>query len=171
MEPLRFLRHDLSRKQGKRSVRLNKHIPFFSRFRLRIVFQNVGNYILILIGILFANVLLMFGLMLPTVLSHYQDTIQDSMLSNYQYVLTMPTATVDEDRKLETMIALLAFQNAVDTENEDAEKFSAYTLDAQGKGSSIIDEIMFYGIEPDSRYVHLNLAADDVYRPCRRSGI
>ena len=163
MEPLRFLRHDLSRKQGKRSVRLNKHIPFFSRFRLRIVFQNVGNYILILIGILFANVLLMFGLMLPTVLSHYQDTIQDSMLSNYQYVLTMPTATVDEDRKLETMIALLAFQNAVDTENEDAEKFSAYTLDAQGKGSSIIDEIMFYGIEPDSRYVHLNLAADDVY--------
>lgn len=163
MEPLRFLRHDLLRKQGKRSVRLNKHIPFFSRFRLRIVFQNVGNYILILIGILFANVLLMFGLMLPTVLSHYQDTIQDSMLSNYQYVLTMPTATVDEDRKLETMIALLAFQNAVDTENEDAEKFSAYTLDAQGKGSSIIDEIMFYGIEPDSRYVHLNLAADDVY--------
>lgn len=55
---------------------LSQHIPFFTRFRLRIIFQNVGNYLILFIGILFANMLLMFGLALPAVLDHYQAEIE-----------------------------------------------------------------------------------------------
>lgn len=162
LEPLKFLRHDLSKKKGQKALRLNKHLPFFARFRLRVIFQNLGNYLVIMIGVLFANFLLMFGLAMPEVIQHYQDTLQDGLLCNYQYILTVPAGTVNENHKLESMLALLKFQNEVETENEDAEKFSAYTLDNIGKGS-LTDEIMLYGIEPDSRYVHLELTDGEVY--------
>lgn len=162
LEPLKFLRHDLTKKRKRKALRLNKHLPFFARFRLRVIFQNVGNYILIVVGVLFANLLLMFGLELPSVISHYQETLQDGLLCNYQYILTIPVGVVDDKHKLESMIALLNFENEVETENEDAEKFSAYTLDNVGTGG-IVDEILFYGIEPDSRYIHLNLEDGEVY--------
>lgn len=162
LEPLKFLRHDLSKKKGRKALRLNKHLPFFARFRLRVIFQNLGNYIVILVGVLLANFLLMFGLALPEVLEHYQDTMQNGMLCNYQYILTIPVGTVNENHKLESMLTMLSFKNAVETENEDAEKFSAYTLDNIGNGS-IVDEIMFYGIEEASRYVHLELKDGEVY--------
>lgn len=162
LEPLKFLRHDLSKKKGRKAVRLNKSLPFFARFRLRVIFQNFGNYIVILVGVLFANFLLMFGLALPEVLQHYQDTMKDGMLCNYQYILTLPVGTVNEKHKLESMLTMLNFKNAVETENEDAEKFSAYTLDNIGNGN-IVDEIMFYGIEAESRYVHLELEEEEVY--------
>lgn len=162
LEPLKFLRHDLTKKRKRKALRLNKHLPFFARFRLRVIFQNVGNYILIVVGVLFANLLLMFGLELPSVINHYQETLQDGLLCNYQYILTIPVGVVDEKHKLESMIALLNFENEVETENEDAEKFSAYTLDNVGTGG-IVDEILFYGIEPDSRYIHLNLEDGEVY--------
>ncbi|MBR3069537.1 MAG: ABC transporter permease, partial [Lachnospiraceae bacterium] len=66
--PLQFLRRDLTRKKKSRAVRLPRFLPFFSRFRLRIFFQNISNYVLLFVGILFANTLLMCGLMFPDVL-------------------------------------------------------------------------------------------------------
>lgn len=162
LEPLKFLRHDLSKKKGRKALRLNKHLPFFARFRLRVILQNMGNYILILVGVLFANMLLIFGLEMPVVIRHYQDTLQETMLCNYQYILTLPVGALDEDRKLESLLTMLSFEQEVETENEDAEKFSAYTLDNMSD-SNIVDEILFYGIEPDSRYVDLNLRDGDVY--------
>lgn len=162
LEPLSFLRRDLSKKKGRKALRLNKHLPFFARFRLRVILQNMGNYALILIGVLFANLLLMFGLAMPVIIRQYQNTLQDNMLCNYQYILTLPVGTIDEDRKLESLLTMMTFQQEVETENEDAEKFSAYTLD-NISNSSIVDEILFYGIEPDSRYVDLNLQDGDVY--------
>lgn len=162
LEPLKFLRHDLSKKKGRKALRLNKHLPFFARFRLRVILQNMGNYILILVGVLFANMLLIFGLEMPVVIKHYQDTLQENMLCNYQYILTLPVGALDEDRKLESLLTMMSFEQDVETENEDAEKFSAYTLD-NISDSNIVDEILFYGIEPDSRYVDLSLQDGDVY--------
>ena len=43
------------------------------------------------VGILFANLLLFFGLLLPSVLDHYQEEIQGNMLAKYQYILEVPT--------------------------------------------------------------------------------
>ena len=58
------------------------------RFYLwKMIFQNISNYLLLFLGILFANLLLMFGLLFPAVLDHYQTVLQDNLLCNYQYIL------------------------------------------------------------------------------------
>ena len=88
LSPLKFLRRDLSRKKQKRALHLSHCLPFFMRFRLRVIFQNMSNYMVLFVGILFANFLLIFGMAFPSALHHYQDTIEDSMLCKYQYMLS-----------------------------------------------------------------------------------
>ena len=154
LSPLKFLRRDLSGRKQKRAIRLSPKIKIFSRFRLRVIFQNMSNYIVLFIGILFANLLLMFGLLLPSVLSHYQLEIQDNMLAKYQYMLQVPVSAVSGN-KFEGLISLLEFYMDSETKNEDAEKFSAYSLNTlPGKYKS--EEVLLYGIEPDSKYVKIN---------------
>ena len=155
LSPLKFLRRDLSRKKQKRAFPLSKYIPFFSRFWLRIIFQNMSNYGMLLVGILFANLLLMFGLIFPSVLGHYQEEIEQNMLCQYQYLLQIPLDAMDEDHKLESMISMMYFQYSVETENEDAEKFSAYSLNTLD-GVYKSEEVLLYGIEPDSRYISMD---------------
>ena len=155
LSPLKFLRRDLTRRKQRRAVRLNKRLPFFSRFRLRVVFQNLSSYLVLFVGVLFANLMLLFGLLLPDLLDHYQEEVSHNMLSNYQYMLTIPLDALDEDRKLESTLAMLRFLDAVDTENEDAEKFSAFSLMTTDE-RYMIEELVLYGIEPDSRYVRFD---------------
>lgn len=154
LSPLKFLRRDLSGRKQKRAIRLSPKIKIFSRFRLRVIFQNMSNYIVLFIGILFANLLLMFGLLLPSVLFHYQLEIQDNMLAKYQYMLQVPVSAVSGN-KFEGLISLLEFYMDSETKNEDAEEFSAYSLNTlPGKYKS--EEVLLYGIEPDSKYVKIN---------------
>lgn len=162
LSPLQFLRCELTRGGQRRAVRLWKRIPFFSRFRLRVILQNIPNYLILLVGILFANLLLMFGLVLPDVLHAYQADIADNMLSRYQYMLTLPLDAVNEERKLESAITMMAFYRAVETENPDAEKFSAYTLKTTDEAYKI-EDVILYGVEPDSRYIDADLSGGAVY--------
>ena len=152
LSPLKFLRRDLSRRTRKKAVHLSEKMGFFHRFRLRVIFQNAGSYVVLAIGILFANLLLMFGLIFPPVLSHYQATLSDNMLAKYQYMLQVPLELTREDHKLENLIAALQFQSAVETGNADAEKFSAYALRTLGEEYPA-EDVTFYGVEPDSKYV------------------
>ena len=154
LSPLKFLRRDLSGRKQKRAVYLSPKMKIFSRFRLRVIFQNMSNYVVLFIGILFANLLLMFGLLLPSALSHYQVEIQNNMLAKYQYMLQVPVSAVSGN-KFEGLISLLEFYMDSRTDNEDAEEFSAYSLNTlPGKYKS--EEVLLYGIEPDSRYVAID---------------
>ena len=162
LPPLKFLRRDLTRSRQRRAIRLNKHLPFFGRFRLRVIFQNMSNYLILLVGILFANLLLIFGLSLPAVLDHYQDSIAGNMLSRYQYMLTIPLDALDEEHKLKSTVAMLRFADAAETENSDAEKFSVFTLKTTDE-TYMIEDVVLYGVEPDSRYVHLDGSAGSVW--------
>lgn len=162
LSPLKFLRRDLSRRKQKHALPLSVHIPFFNRFRIRVILQNLSNYLVLFVGILFANMLLLFGLGLPVVLDHYKATIGDNMLANYQYLLQMPVGAVDEDHKLESMLNMMMFSRSVETDNPDAEKFSVYSLKMQ-QNATRTEEVLLYGIEPDSQYIHLDLQPKDVY--------
>ena len=154
LSPLKFLRRDLSGRKQRRAVYLSPKMKIFSRFRLRVIFQNMSNYVVLFIGILFANLLLMFGLLLPSALSHYQVEIQNNMLAKYQYMLQVPVSAVSGN-KFEGLISLLEFYMDSRTDNEDAEEFSAYSLNTlPGKYKS--EEVLLYGIEPDSRYVAID---------------
>lgn len=152
---LNFLRHDLSGKKQRKIVPLNPKLPFFSRFQIRVLFQNMSNYVVLFIGIIFANMLLMFGLIFPSILNHYQESIPKQMLCNYQYMLQVPIEAMDEEHKLESMVQMLLFSKAVETENEDAEKFSAYSLE-QSMSSEKKDGVTIYGVAENSRYIPLD---------------
>ena len=154
LSPLKFLRRDLSGRKQKRAIYLSPKMKIFSRFRLRVIFQNMSNYMVLFIGILFANLLLMFGLLLPSALSHYQVEIQNNMLAKYQYMLQVPVSAVSGNI-FDGLISLLEFYMDSRTDNEDAEEFSAYSLNTlPGKYKS--EEVLLYGIEPDSRYVTID---------------
>ena len=155
LSPLKFLRRDLKRRQQKHALSLSRRIPFFSRFRLRVIFQNVSNYLLLFLGILFANLLLMFGLLFPAVLDHYQTVLEDNLLCNYQYILQIPINAMDEEHKLESLVNMLYFQHEVETDNPDAEKFSAYSLKTTDKEYKE-EEILLYGLADNSRYLPID---------------
>ncbi len=140
LSPLQFIRHDLSRRKKKKAFRLNTKIGIMKRFRLRVLFQNMPNYIMMVIGALLGNVLVMFGLVLGPVLDNYQQEITSNLLADHQYLL----------------------KAQVETENKDAEKFSATTLKTI-EGALKSEEITVYGIAKNSKYVDLPLDNNEVY--------
>lgn len=139
LAPIRFLRRDLAGTGKKRAVNL-PDITFFRRFRLRILFQNMSGYFILFIGICFANVLLLFGMMMYPLLEHYKADVLDSQLANYQYVLKVPA----------------------ETNNTTAEKYGIVSLETTfDKYKS--EEISVYGIEEDSRFIDLKMDDGSVY--------
>lgn len=159
LSPIKFLRRDLRSGRQHHAFRLKSSIPFFSRFRIRVFLQNSGSYLLMLVGILFANLLLMFGLIFPSILDHYQETITDNLLCNYQYLLEVPVELMAGDDSPETLLRMLAYVSQVQTDNEDAEEFSAYSLKTLSKGAYKGEEVLLYGIVDDSHYI--TLESDD----------
>ena len=161
LSPLKFLRRDLSSRKQRYAVYLSPRMKIFSRFRLRVIFQNISNYLVLFVGIIFANLLLMFGLLLPSALDHYQLEIQNNMLAKYQYMLSVPVSVMGGGNKLESMLDMLLFAHDTETDNEDAEEFSAYSLNTlPGKYKS--EEVVLYGIKDNSKYIDADLS-DGVY--------
>ncbi len=163
LSPLRFLRRDLKKASKRNAVFLPHNLPFMMRFRMRVLLQNIPGYITLAIGILFANILLMFGLLLPTILTDYQNTIQNEMLSEYQYLMRIPQGAFDEERKVNSFMEMLKYMKGVETDNETAEKFSAYTLKTLPEGSYKGENITLYGVQPDSQYIPADIEDGEVY--------
>lgn len=133
LSPLKFLRRDLKRRQKKKAFKLNTKIGILKRFRLRVIFQNMPNYVTITIGVLFANFLLLFGVMFGPLLDHYQEEITNNLICQYQYVLKAPQ----------------------ETDTPGAEKYSVESLKTvDDKRKS--EDVTVYGVVPDSAYLDLN---------------
>ena len=99
---------------------------------------------MLFVGIIFANLLLFFGLLLPSVLDHYQEEIQENMLAKYQYMLEVPTDAISGS-KLESLLSLMQYSNGTKTDNKTAEKFSAYALNTI-PGEAKSEEVVLYGV-------------------------
>lgn len=133
ISPLKFLRHDLSKKKNKKALKL-PNFKFKTRFRLRVIIQNISNYIVLFVGILFATFLLLFCLMMPTTIDKTKDSIKNSLISKYQYIL----------------------KTQVETENKDAEKFATYSVEMNKKIYSSDEGVTVYGLQNKSKYVDLD---------------
>jgi putative ABC transport system permease protein len=115
LSPLKFIRNDLSKNKNKKAI----HIPnlrFIRRFRI------------------FANVLLMFGMMMSPLLSKYQDDIISNMICKYQYVLKTPVEVTDKN----------------------AEKYCVTSLTKENEFNG--EEINIYGIGDNSKYFEQNVS-------------
>lgn len=126
LSPLKFLRRELTVRNKKRVMHLSHRLRFLTRFRLRVIFQNIPSYLTLFVGILFANVLLLFGIMMSPLLEQFRVDVLDSKLASYQYILKAPVSTSDAK----------------------AEKYCLTELNDKPSG----EEIMVYGISPDSTY-------------------
>lgn len=147
--PLQFLRHDLKKSKRKKAIRL-PHWKFMSRFRVRIMFQNMSNYLILFVGICFIMVMLAMAVGMPDTLTYYQKHASNLMFTKYQYVLK-------------------TYQNAdgsiVTTDNEDAEMFAMKSL--VKRSDALDEEISTYGVVDDSRYIEISdlesLEKNEVY--------
>ena len=157
LSPLKFLRHDL--KKTKRSKA--RRIPawsFMNRFRLRIFFQNMPNYAVLIFGVIFIEVMMCFAFGFPDSLDHYSALAPDMVFTEYQYMLM---GNKDDDG------------NIITTETAGAEAFSSSTLLYPrnssaiygGYGSGGDEKVTVYGIIEDSSYVELpdDLAEGEVF--------
>ncbi len=139
LSPLRFLRGELSAAGRKKAVRLPDW-RFFHRFRLRIIFQNIPSYATLFLGLIFANVLLLFGMMMHPILERYQQDITEHMIADYQYVLKAP----------------------VITGTDGAEAYCMTTLEYTPKKGEA-EELSVYGTEPGSGYVSEDFPDEGVF--------
>ena len=139
ISPLRFIRRDIGKKTKKKAFKLNTKINIMTRFRLRVIFQNIPNYVTIFVGIFFAEFIILFGLVFSPMLDNFKDEIVDSMFSKYQYVLKTP----------------------VETENSKAEKAAITSLETY-KSKFKQEDVSIYGVEPDSRFIKLAAHGDKV---------
>lgn len=124
--PLNFLRHDLSGKKKKKVAKL-PNWKFLTRFRIRVILQNRGAYLTLFVGIFLASLMLIFGMVMTPMLSHFKTEVLESKISDYQYILKAP----------------------VETENENAEKYAVTSLNIENDG----EEITVYGISDNSIYL------------------
>ena len=161
LSPLRFLRRDLSLRRSRRAVYLPHSLPFLRCFHLRVMFRSLSSYAILAAGIFFANFLLMFGLALPALMTHYQQVIADNLLGRYQYILTLPVNVMDENHKLESLANMAMFAQKMETDQEGAEKFSAWQLKTCAPSGYREEDILIYGIQPDSAYITASLQEGD----------
>ncbi len=92
LQPLKFLRKDLKKGKQRKTIKL-PNISFLNRFRLRVIIQNRGSYVMMFIGIFLSSFLLMFGIGLKPLMKHYTESIDKSLPYEYQYILKAPVDT------------------------------------------------------------------------------
>ncbi len=139
ISPLNFIRGELKESGQKRLIKLPKKMPFFSKFRLRILFQNVPSYLTLALGVFLAGTLVVFGSMYGPLLDDYANIVKENQISKYQYVMI----------------------NEEETKVSDAEKFCMTSLQTTDK-KFIADDVTIYGVENQSRYIKENIPAGEV---------
>lgn len=140
LSPMKFLRRDLKRHQRKKAFKLNTKLPIMTRFRLRVIFQNIPNFIMIFVGVIIGEFAMYFGTMMNPVISNAEQQTLDNLIAEHQYILKAPC----------------------ETNTEDAEKFCVESLKSTGN-KQIQDDISVYGFEDNSKYFHDKLSDDNVY--------
>ena len=157
LSPLKFLRHDLSKSKRSKARRIPAW-SFMKRFRIRILFQNMPNYAVLIFGVILIELMMCFAFGLPDSLDNYGEKAPEMVFADYQYMLM---GYKDSDG------------NIITTSEETAEKFSSKTLKypksgssfRSGMGSGGDENVTVYGIIDDSAYVNIptDMAEDHLY--------
>ena len=139
ISPLNFLRRELKKKTNRKAIKL-PDFSFLTRFRIRVIIQNIGSYITLFVGVLFASFILMFGLSLTPMMNHYVDSITQSAVADYQYILKAPA----------------------EAENPgNAEKLTFSSLETYYTPANKNLEVSFYGLRENSVYFKELKISDD----------
>lgn len=169
LSPLKFMKRDIKKvKKNKKTLVLHR-LGFFSQFRLSVILNNLSGYITLFVGVLFAIILLMFGMDMHPVLDHYQDIVVNNMTAKYQYILNTPESvdttaieqvfqTIPQEFR-DSFLSLIDDQydemyDNYKTKTKGAEAFSLYSLKTLPE-STIEEDISLYGLQNNSQYIHI----------------
>lgn len=159
ISPLRFLRHEMRISKRKKTIRLPKW-SFFSRFRLRVIFQNISGYVMLFIGITFIMILLSMSIGMPQTLDYCKRNANKMVIAKYQTVLR-DYKKIDKNSINPFNPNMKPKTVMIDTKTKGKEKFQTLTLIRKGKRD---EPIITYGVKKNSKYVKIpNLKDNDVY--------
>ena len=165
LSPLKFIK---KAKKNKKTLVLHR-LGFFSQFRLSVILNNLSGYVTLFVGVLFAIILLMFGMDMHPVLDHYQDVVVNNMTAKYQYILNTPesidTTAIEQAFQTVPQEFRDSFLSLIDdqydemydnykTKTKGAEAFSLYSLKTLPE-STIEEDISLYGLQNNSQYIHI----------------
>lgn len=114
LTPLQFLRHDLKKHRKASKINLPENLPFTTRFRLRVILQNRGNFITLFFGITFASLLLIFGFCIIPTMDNYSDDLKTSMPAEHIYTLKSEVNLDGKQEEREAWSALMELRENVD---------------------------------------------------------
>ena len=126
LSPLQFLRGELKKNKKGKVTRLSPKMKFLTRFRIRVIFQNIPAYLIMFFGILLANLIVFFGMLFMPLLDNFESEVHEAKIADYQYVLKAP----------------------VESDVKGAEKYATTALKEYGD-----DEIVVFGIEKNTDYL------------------
>ena len=82
-----FLQGKTSKKKKATRKSLPDKLGIIHKMQYRVIASNKGTYFAMFIGLLFANLILVFGLCLNPMLDSFKNEIMDSQVAPYEYVL------------------------------------------------------------------------------------
>lgn len=135
LRPLRFLRHELGRKPRVSKMRLSRfaffsRLRFLSRYRLKVLFNNKLNVLVLLFGVTLSSIFLCYGLGMRPIFERHADLMQKEFPAKVQTFVRPGTV--------------------LDAADEEAEKFGYAAFDLSINGD--VHPFALYGVAPDSRY-------------------
>lgn len=139
--PLQFLRHETSRSSRRRGAMLPERLSFVSRFRLRVLLQNLPNFVTLFLGVVFSGLLMVFGLCMMPCVSSYADDLRSSLVCEHTYTLKAPLELEGSQADKDSYAAALKLSETVD--------MSAIDEDEIGDKLADIGAVDFTGIEPE----------------------
>ena len=167
LSPLKFMKRDIKKaKKNKKTLVLHR-LGFFSQFRLSVILNNLSGYVTLFVGVLFAIILLMFGMDMHPVLDHYQDVVVNNMTAKYQYILNTPESidTTAIEQAFQTIPQEFrdSFLSLIDDQYD--EMYDNYKTKNQGQKlfslliktlpESTIEDISLYGLQNNSQYIYI----------------
>lgn len=145
--PLDFLRHSISKKKY-RKIQPFKAASFKTRFRVRVLINSIGDYIIMAIGIFTISLLLFYAFSASPTFDKFSKASSTGLVSKYQYILKspVPLKAIGSDSSIK----------------EQAEKFTISSASVYMRIRKNNEEISTMGISDDSRYFkELRLPKDE----------
>lgn len=181
--PLDFLRHSISKKKY-RKIQPFKSAGFKTRFRVRVLINSIGDYIIMAIGIFTISLLLFYAFSASPTFDKFSKASSAGLVSKYQYILKLPVSldtsgsdsgatsvsVIDSHSNIDSGSSIsshsntdLESNNASDSRiKQQAEKFTISSASVYMRIRKSNEEISTMGISDNSIYFkNLNLSKSD----------
>ncbi len=169
--PLDFLRHSISKKKY-RKIQPFKSAGFKTRFRVRVLINSIGDYIIMAIGIFTISILLFYAFSASPTFDKFSKASSTGLVSKYQYILKSPVpleaigsnSSIDSHASIDSSSSISSHSNNASGSSikQQAEKFTISSASVYMRIRKSNEEISIMGISDNSAYFkELDLPKDE----------